>query len=307
MATRDRKAREHPREESRGRPREQSRGPDAGTHRLATDAGRRRADADNQGTEQGAERDGSTPARRPDPGAVDDDRPIPDPPALLAELLGAFALTGVAATAGVMGRVTGADTDLLAKAVAPGLLVMAFIYAVGDASGAHFNPAVSLAFALKRVFPARWVPWYWASQLLGAIAAAAMLRVLYDGALEGGLTRPHVEPAVAVLTEVFLTWLLVTVILGTADRFRIVGQNAALAVGGTIALCGLIAEPLTGASMNPARSLGPAIVTLDLGDAWIYVVGPVIGAVVAVVLTYALHGPPDDAKQVEAATGDRSK
>jgi MIP family channel proteins len=239
---------------------------------------------------------------KPDP---DLSRPTPGAATLLAELVGAFALTGVGATAGVMGRVTGSDIDTLAKAVAPGLLVAAFIYALGDASGAHFNPAVTLGFGLRRVFPWRWVPWYWAAQLVGAVGAGAMLAVLFGSALEGGVTTPHVPQPTAVAVEVFLTWMLLTVILGTADRFRIVGPNAALAVGATIALCGLIAEPLTGASMNPARSLGPAIVSGHLADAWIYVLGPVIGTLLAVALTRAVHGTHRDGKQVEAATGDK--
>lgn len=240
----------------------------------------------------------------PDP---DISRPYPRAGTILAELLGAFALTGVAATAGVMGRVTGSDVDTIAKAVAPGLLVMAFIYALGDASGAHFNPAVTLGFGLRRVFPWRWVPWYWLAQLLGAVGAAGMLALLFGNAIDAGTSEPHVAPAVATAVEAFLSWLLLTVILGTADRFRIVGANAALAVGGTIALCGLIAEPLTGASMNPARSLGPAIVTGQLGDAWIYVLGPFVGMLLAVATTTAIHGPSRDGKPVEAATGDHAR
>ncbi len=183
---------------------------------------------------------------------------------------------------------------------------MAFIYALGDASGAHFNPAVTLGFGLRRVFPWRWVPWYWAAQLLGALGAGGMLALLFGGAVDGAVTRPHVPAVTAAIVEVFLGWLLLTVILGTADRFRIVGPNAALAVGGTIALCGLIAEPLTGASMNPARSLGPAIVAGQLGDAWIYLVGPFAGMLLAVAFTTAVHGTPNDRKPIEAATGDNA-
>jgi aquaporin Z len=240
------------------------------------------------------------------PASPDIRRPAPGAPALLAELIGTFALTGVAATAGVMGQVSGSAIETLAKAVAPGLLVMAFIYAVGDASGAHFNPVVTLGFALKRVFPWRWVPWYWVAQLVGAIAAGAMLAALFGSAVEAGTTQPHVAPLVAAALETFLTWTLLTVILGTADRFRIVGPNAALAVGGTIALCGLIAEPLTGASMNPARSIGPAVLAGTFGDLWVYVVGPLLGMLLAVGLTTAVHGVRDDGGQVEAATGDES-
>lgn len=274
---------------------------DPAHHRLAAGEPEGRPDRD-------ARPDGPPDSRRdrdapPDP---DIDRPRPDARTLLAELVGTFALTAVGATAGVMGRVTGSEIDTLAKAVAPGLLVMAYIYAAGDASGAHINPAVTLGFALRRVFPWRWIPWYWAAQLIGAVGAGAMLAAEFGSNVDAGTTQPHVPPLVALAIEVFLSWLLVTVILGTADRFRIVGQNAALAVGGTIALCGLIAEPLTGASMNPARSLGPAIVAADLANGWIYVVGPFLGMLLAVAFTTAVHGDADDRKRVEAATGDKA-
>ncbi|MFL5754931.1 MAG: MIP/aquaporin family protein [Chloroflexota bacterium] len=249
-------------------------------------------------------------AAQPDRDRVERDEelaaPLPGARRLLAETLGTFALTGVAATAGVMGAVTGNDIQTLSKAVAPGLLVMAFIYAVGDASGAHFNPAVTLGFTLRGVFPSRWLPTYWLSQIVGAILAASMLRVLFGDAIDAGRTMPHVAPATAVAVEAFLTWLLLTVILGTADRFRIVGPNAALAVGGTIALCGLIAEPLTGASMNPARSIGPAVVSGNLTDLWVYIVGPVVGMLLAVLFTSLIHRAPQDDKPVEAATGDQA-
>jgi aquaporin Z len=226
--------------------------------------------------------------------------------AFLAEAVGTFALTLVAAGAEMVARMGLAGPDHLAGAVAPGLLVAAFIYALGDASGAHFNPAVTLAFALKGLFPWRWVPGYWLGQLAGAILAAVVLRVILGDVGALGASTPHVSPAAAVALEVLLTWTLVTVILGTADRYRLVGQNAALAVGATIALCGLWAGPLDGASMNPARSLGPAIVGGSLSDAWIYVVGPVIGAGLAVLTTLVLHGSEaHDRKPREAAQGER--
>jgi aquaporin Z len=234
-------------------------------------------------------------------------RPVPAAATLVAELLGAFALTGVGALAGTMGQISGEPSAAISKAVAPGLLVMAFIYALGDASGAHFNPAVTLGFTLRGVFPWRWLGWYWLAQIAGAILAAVALSILFGAAATAGTTEPHVPQAAALAVEVFLTWLLLTVVLGTADRFRIVGPNAALAVGGTIALCGLIAEPLTGASMNPARSLGPAIVTGRLGDAWIYVVGPLLGMLLAVAATAVVHGSRNGDAQVEAATGDAAK
>lgn len=183
---------------------------------------------------------------------------------------------------------------------------MAFIYAIGDASGAHFNPAVSLGFTLKRVFPARWLVPYWVAQLVGAALAGLGLRVLFADAALAGVSVPHIPAATALVVEAVLSWLLVTVILGTADRYRVVGANAAVAVGATIALCGLVALPLTGASMNPARSFGPAFAMGQLGDLWIYVAGPAIGTCVAVLFTRFLYGPRQgDPGAEKAAQGER--
>jgi aquaporin Z len=222
----------------------------------------------------------------------------------LAEALGAFSLTLVSAGAIVIGSESGGQIDHIAKVVAPGLLVLAFIYALGDASGAHYNPAVTLAFAARRVFPAAWVPLYWAAQLVGAVCAAALLRVVF-GNIEGlGGTQPDLGVGPALTFEILLSWILITVILGTADRYRLVGPNAALAVGATIALCGLFASPVGGASMNPARSAGPAIVSGNLGDLWIYVVGPAVGAMLAVLTAELLHGDRRDSKTKEAAEGE---
>jgi aquaporin Z len=256
------------------------------------------------------------PADMPTPGRTADASPKADQGAkevaeptmvvrLAAETIGAFALTFVAAGADTIARVTAGEVSPIARAVAPGLLVMAFIYAIGDRSGAHFNPAVTLAFTIRRLFPIAWVIPYWLAQLVGAAAAGGVLRVLFDGAASAGVSTPHIDAAVAVGVEVILTALLVMVILGTADRYQVIGPDAAIAVGATIALCGLVALPLEGASMNPARSFGPAIATGDLSDLWIYVVGPVIGAVVAIVIATVLHGPASSAesKPREAARG----
>jgi aquaporin Z len=229
------------------------------------------------------------------------------PRRLAAEAFGTFALVFAAAGGDVMAAVSDGAVSAAARAVAPGLTVAAMIYSIGDTSGAHFNPAVTLAFGLKRLVPASWLPPYWAAQLVGAVGAAAVLRAVFGNAIDAGVSKPKVVDAGgAILLEVILTLLLVTVILGTADRFRVVGPNAALAVGATIALCGLIALPIEGASMNPARSLGPAIVAGKLADAWIYVLGPAIGALLAAGLTAFLHGPVDgDDKAEEAARGSR--
>jgi MIP family channel proteins len=226
---------------------------------------------------------------------------------LLTEVIGAFALTFVAAGGDAAARLTGGEVTPFARALAPGLLVMALIYAIGDRSGAHFNPAVTLAFTLRRLFPPKWLVPYWIAQLAGAIAAAALLRVLLGDAAAAGVTSPKVvEPAVAAVIEVLLTAILVTVILGTADRYELIGPNAAIPVGATIALCGLVALPIEGASMNPARSAGPALISGDIGSLWIYVVGPVIGALAAVLLARLVHGPtPAGQLPREAAMGSR--
>jgi aquaporin Z len=227
------------------------------------------------------------------------------PRRLTAEAFGTFALVFVAAGADVMARISGGEVSAAARAVAPALLVAAMIYSIGDSSGAHFNPVVTLAFGLKRLVPASWLPAYWIAQVVGAVGAALLLRALFGEAISAGVTTPKlVGPGTAVAIEAVLALLLVSVVLGTADRYRVVGPNAALAVGATIALCGLIALPIEGASMNPARSLGPALVAGQLGDLPIYLVGPVIGAVGAVLLTRFLHGSTDrDGMAEEAARG----
>ena len=227
---------------------------------------------------------------------------------LLAEAVGAFGLTAVAGIGDVAGFLTGGDVSAMARAIAPGLFVLAMIYAIGDVSGLHINPAVTLGFTVKRLFPARWLPTYWLVQLLGAIAAGVALVFLFGhDPASHAVTEPHgIEPWVALILEIFLTWALVTVILGTADRAHLVGPNAALAVGATIALCGLIALPLEGASMNPARSTGPAVATADFGSLWIYWLGPLIGALIAVAFAAVVHAERhDEEKAVEAAAGKR--
>ncbi|MEA2621033.1 MAG: aquaporin [Chloroflexota bacterium] len=226
------------------------------------------------------------------------------PRRLTAEAFGTFALVFVAVGGDAMNTVSGGQVSVAARAVAPALMVAALIYAMGDVSGAHLNPVVSLAFTLKRLFPVRWLIPYWASQFVGAVAASLVVGWLFGDAVRAGVSTPHVPDATAVVLEIVLTWLLVTVIQGTADRHRIVGPDAAIAVGATIALCGLIALPIDGASMNPARSFGPALVAGDLSRFWIYLVGPIVGAALAVLLTRFLHGPTEiDAKAAEAAQG----
>jgi aquaporin Z len=232
--------------------------------------------------------------------------PLGEARSLVAEFCGAFFLTAIAAGGEMVAAISDGKVSPAARAVAPGLVVLAFIYAVSDVSGAHFNPAVTLAFALRRVFPWWRVPGYWLAQFCGAIAAALGLRALLGPVEHLGATRPHAGASTSFVVEIVLTCLLVSVILGTAARTSKIGPNAALAVGSTIALCGLVAAPLSGASMNPARSLGPALVARELSDVWIYVVGPALGSLLAVTLATILH-TAEDPEEEEAASGEQQE
>jgi aquaporin Z len=210
----------------------------------------------------------------------------------------------VAAGAGVVDAVTGGRVGPTAQAIAPGMMVLALIYTLGVTSGAHLNPAVTLAFAARGHFPWRWVPAYLGAQLAGAITAAAVLRALFGTADRLGASRPGpgVGPGTAFALEVLLSLGLMTVILGTSSGARNIGHNSAIAIGGYVALAGLWAGPASGASMNPARSLAPALLGGDGGPLWIYLVGPLVGAGLAVPLAWLLRGPPSPAA-TQAAQG----
>lgn len=222
---------------------------------------------------------------------------------LLAEVLGTFLLTLVAAGGDVIAAVSGGAVSLNGRVVAPALLVMAMIYTVGNLSGAHFNPVVTLAFAIRRDFPWQRVPGYWLAQLIGAVLAALLLRSLFGLAGHLGETLPHHGILNSLIMEMVLTFMLLTVILATATNHKLVGHMAALAVAGTIALTGLFAAPISGASMNPARSLGPFLVAGQLTYAWIYIVGPFVGGLLAVGVAWLLRGGTTK-YAIEAATGE---
>lgn len=209
---------------------------------------------------------------------------------LFAETWGTFLLVVVAAGGGAVAAESGGAITLGMIVVAPGLMVMAIIYFMGTVSGAHLNPAVTFAFAMRRNFPWRRVPGYVLAQVIGGVAAALFLRAMFGtiGAL--GATVPGSGKALAM--EVVLTAGLVNTILGTASGARNIGTNGAIAVGGYIALAGLWAAPISGASMNPVRSLAPDLVRGDLATTWVYVVGPLLGALIGVAFEWILKGRP---------------
>jgi aquaporin Z len=173
---------------------------------------------------------------------------------------------------------------------------------MGAVSGAHLNPAVTLAFALRRNFPWRRVPGYLAAQLVGGLAAVAFLGTMLgtSGALGATVPGAGIGAAKAVVMEILLTAGLVNVILGTASGARNIGTNGAIAVGGYIALAGILAAPISGASMNPVRSLAPDLVRGDLTWSWIYVVGPLVGSAIGVGFEWLLKGPPTTAGTIAA-------
>lgn len=222
---------------------------------------------------------------------------------LFSELLGTFLLVLAAAGGGtLLGKGEIAQSSAV---VAPGLTVMAIILFMGAVSGAHLNPVVSLAFALRGDFPWKRVPGYIVIQLIGATLACLFLLAVFGNVEHLGATLPGPGYAnwQALLMEVALTTGLVSVILGTASAAQNVGAIAALGVGGYIALAGLWAAPVSGVSMNPARSFGPALVSGDWSSYWVYVVGPLAGALFAVFFAFVLRGRGGDAIARAAGSG----
>ena len=223
---------------------------------------------------------------------------------LFSEAWGTFLLVLVAAGGGVIGALPiGGDLTLAMKALAPGMMVMGIIFFMGTISGAHLNPAVTLAFAARGNFPWIRVPGYIVAQIIGGILAALFLQAVYGGILNGA-TEPGagISDGTAALTEAILTLGLVSVILGTAAGARNVGFNGAIAVGAYIGLVSVWGAPVSGASMNPGRSLAPMLVGGNLDHYWVYLVGPIVGAMIAVAFEYILRGRATKAG-AEAAQG----
>jgi len=207
-----------------------------------------------------------------------------------AEFIGTFALVFAGAGAIVIDtRQHGAITHV-GIAATFGLVIMVMIYAVGHISGGHFNPGVTLAFATARHFPRHHVLPYWAAQFTAAIAAALALRAMFGDVAHLGATRPSGSDMQSFWLEMILTFGLMFVIVSVATDTRAVGQAAAIAIGGTVGLEAMFAGPISGASMNTARSLGPALAAADFHSFWVYAIAPPIGAVLGALAYQAIRG-----------------
>jgi len=211
---------------------------------------------------------------------------------LFSEFLGTFLLVMVAAGGGMMSQAFPNTISRTAAVVAPALMVMGVILFMGKISGAHLNPAVSIAFALRRDFPWQRVPGYIVVQLAGAATAAWFLQAVINVSAVYGSNypAPSYSNFSAFLMETALTFGLVSVILGTASGAQNIGVIGALGVASYIALAGLWGSPISGASMNPARTFGPDLIGADFGSYWVYIAGPIAGAVIAVGTAYVLRG-----------------
>ena len=211
---------------------------------------------------------------------------------LFSELFGTFFLVLVAAGGAVVNAQSGGQIPLAVRVTAPGLMVMAMILFMGAVSGAHFNPVVSVGFALRGDFPWKRVPGYIAAQLIGSILAVLFLRAALGNIGGLGTTEPgpDISAMTALIFEAVLTLGLLSTILGTASGAQNVGVFGALGVGAYIALAGLWSAPISGTSMNPTRSLGPMIVSGNYHDWYVYVAGPFIGGIAAVGVAWILRG-----------------
>ncbi len=210
----------------------------------------------------------------------------------VAELFGAFALVFAGTGAIVINDIRGGVTHV-GISLTFGLIVLALVYALGDVSGAHLNPAVTLGFVAARRFSIALALPYILSQCAGALLASLVLRLLFPEHSGLGATHPAGTAWQSFVLELILTLLLMVVILAVSTGAKEKGIMAGVAVGAVIALEALFAGPVCGASMNPARSLGPALVSGNLGDLWIYLLAPIAGAVLAVPLCAIMLGPDE--------------
>jgi MIP family channel proteins len=209
---------------------------------------------------------------------------------LAAEAIGTCLLVIFGPGSAVISDYTGGSITLEGIAAANGIIILALIYALGHVSGAHFNPGVTLSFAVFRHFQPRDVVPYWLAQFAGGIAGAAILLALFGDSLDAGVTGPSGTDAQGFAFEMVLTFLLMFVITSVATDVRAVGQAAAIAIGTTVGLDVLIGGPITGGSMNPARSFGPALISGHLSSVWIYLLAPPAGALLGALAYHFIRG-----------------
>ncbi|KAK7273351.1 hypothetical protein RIF29_14400 [Crotalaria pallida] len=197
---------------------------------------------------------------------------------VFAEIIGTYLLVFVGSGSAAMNAIDENKVSKLAASLAGGFIVTVMIYSIGHISGAHMNPAVSLAFAAVRHFPWKQVPFYVAAQLTGAISASFTLRVLLEPARQIGATSPSGSNIQALIMEMVATFTMVFISTAVAYDTKAIGELAGVAVGSSVSIASIVAGPISGGSMNPARTLGPAIASASYKGIWVYVVGPVIGA-----------------------------
>ncbi len=211
------------------------------------------------------------------------------PRQMIAEVIGTFFLTLAGAGIEIVDVLHPGHIDRTIKAIVPASVVVAMIFSLGDVSGAHLNPAVTGMFAVRGDFEWKRVPAYWAAQVAGATLAAATLRALFGTVRSVGTSEIHLTAWRAYVIEAILTTLLIIVILNTAHEHSIIGSGAAIAVGATLVACGMLGGELTTASLNPARSLGSALISGNFKNLWVFVAGPFTGAVVGLSLVTVIR------------------
>jgi aquaporin NIP len=235
------------------------------------------------------------------------DRSLPLPRRAAAEGFAAFALVFAGCGAIVADTVHDGALGVVGIGLVFGLVIMAMVYATGHLSGAHINPAVTIAFVLTRHFPRAEAAAYVAAQAAGAILAALLLLAIWpDKPAALGATVPSIGAGSAFVYELVLTAFLMFVIMAVATDTRAVGAAAAIAIGGTVGLDAIFGGPVTGASMNPARSLGPALAAGEWTDFWVYVAGPLLGAAAGALAYQAVRGHPQAATEEASPDGARA-
>ena len=201
----------------------------------------------------------------------------------ISEIIGTFALVFCGTGAMVINDFTGGTVTHVGVAITFGLIVMGMIYAFGDISGAHMNPAVTIGFAYAKKFPWKEVPAYVLAQLIGAFLASGILLYLFPESQTLGATLPGLSVLKVFIFEIILSFFLMVVIINVSTGSKEIGVVAGIAIGSIVLLEAMFAGPITGASMNPARSIAPAVVSGNIADLWIYIFAPIIGCVLAVV------------------------